>query len=442
MNKTLVLIFIIAFLVRLIALNQSLWLDEGTTAKVIHSFSYRQIISQFAPTDFHPPFYYLFMRFWSSIFGLSEISLRLPSVFFSILTGLLVYLAGKKIKNETIGKWAAIFFLFNPLVIYYSQEARMYLMATFFLTGAFYFYLQIIDKIRPKIQHVVLCNVFIFLSFMTFYGSAFFISAMYVYLFINKKWRSFNLIHPGFLLAFFMLLPLLYHQLTSSRETMKIVVNWSQVLGKATLKNLFLIPLKFSIGRISFDPKIFYYGISVPWTIFVWFLAVKSFRKQSLFLFILFFPLVLGLLFSLFSPLLQYFRFIFLIPVLCLLLAVSIKKPITRGIVAVGFLVFALGYLLLPQFHREDWRSLSHSISVKKVYAIPSSMDALMYYRKDLEIISLDKVSSIQDSHILVVPYTSEIYGSDYRSILKKRRYTLDIITSFRGLTTENYSLK
>src|SRR3990167_11022982 len=117
MGKKILLIFVLAFLIRLIALNQSLWLDEAITAKVVMSFGFKDIINKFSPTDFHPPLYYLFMKLWTNFFGYSEIALRMPSILFSLLTGYVIYLIG--------GIWAAVFFLFNPLIVYYSQEAQM-----------------------------------------------------------------------------------------------------------------------------------------------------------------------------------------------------------------------------------------------------------------------------------------------------------------------------
>ena len=119
LNKKIFFIFFFAFLIRLIALNQSLWLDEAVTANVVKNFDFAQIISKFSPTDFHPPLYYLFMKLWTNFFGYSEIALRMPSVLFSLLTGYVIYLIG--------GIWSAAFFLFNPLIVYYSQEARMYM---------------------------------------------------------------------------------------------------------------------------------------------------------------------------------------------------------------------------------------------------------------------------------------------------------------------------
>ena len=109
----LISVFIFAFLIRLIALNQSLWLDEATTAKVVKTLSFTGIVTQFSPGDFHPPLYYLLMKFWTSIFGYSEIALRFPSVIFTLLTGLVVYRIGTLLKNQLVGWWAAVFFLFE-----------------------------------------------------------------------------------------------------------------------------------------------------------------------------------------------------------------------------------------------------------------------------------------------------------------------------------------
>src|SRR3989339_530665 len=95
MNKKIFFIFFFAFVIRLIALNQSLWLDEAVTANVVKNFNFLQIINKFSPTDFHPPLYYLMMKLWTNLFGYSEVALRFPSIIFSLLTGLFTYKIAK-----------------------------------------------------------------------------------------------------------------------------------------------------------------------------------------------------------------------------------------------------------------------------------------------------------------------------------------------------------
>src|SRR3990167_2729194 len=112
-------------------MNESLWLDEATTA-LVSKMSFVEIFTKFLPNDFHPPFYYLFMKYWVNIFGYSEISLRLPSVIFALLTVYLVY--------KMFGKIAAILLATAPLLFYYAQEARMYSLTTFLVTLVFYLF--------------------------------------------------------------------------------------------------------------------------------------------------------------------------------------------------------------------------------------------------------------------------------------------------------------
>jgi uncharacterized membrane protein len=153
MKHKLLLLFLFAFLIRLISINQSLWLDEAVTAQVIKTFSFMGIITKFSPQDFHPPGFYLFMKAWSNVFGYSEIALRLPSILFSLGTGWFIYLItnyelritnDKNAQKSNLSLFATALFLFNPLIVYYSQEARMYMMVTFLLTAAFYFFLKLL----------------------------------------------------------------------------------------------------------------------------------------------------------------------------------------------------------------------------------------------------------------------------------------------------------
>ena len=84
------LIFFITLLgltLRLFVINQSFWLDEATSATVATQYNFSQIIA-FSKGDFHPPLYYFFMKAWTSAFGYTEVSLRMPSILFSLITPL------------------------------------------------------------------------------------------------------------------------------------------------------------------------------------------------------------------------------------------------------------------------------------------------------------------------------------------------------------------
>jgi uncharacterized membrane protein len=451
MTKKIILIFLAALILRLISLDQSLWLDEAVTAKVVSHYGYGQIITQFSPTDFHPPFYYLFMKFWTGFFGYSEIALRMPSVIFSLATGWVLYLMA--------GIWPAIFFLFNPLVVYYSQEARMYMMAVFFLTLSIYLVNNFFSEVNSspnarqttdsskKIFTAILLGLSLISSFYTFYGSIFFIVTLFVYLFYKKQYPVFCISGLVFLVLSLPLLPLLHRQFVNSKIMLQTVTQWSMVLGKANLKNLFLIPLKFCFGRISFYPKYIYYLLSGLWTAIVFYFAVKGGFKKKGYFFLFLFPLLLGLIFSFASPLLQYFRFLYLLPVLAIIISYGLpdRSHTNRsGLwVAVGFTVLSCVYLFIPQFHREDWKALSRSFARQaKVFMIRSSSDPIGYYRPDVKIIDLRQIGRYlgTEKDLTVIPYTADIYGFDYRKKLDNENYLLREKKVFREVYWERFS--
>ncbi|MBI4009535.1 glycosyltransferase family 39 protein [Candidatus Roizmanbacteria bacterium] len=451
------LLLVFAFLIRLISLNQSLWLDEATTARVVQQYSFLDVATKFSPHDFHPPLYYLSMKFWTNLFGYSEIALRFPSIIFSLLTGWIVYLIGKKIKNEKFSFWAVAFFLFNPLIIYYSQEARMYMMATFFLTVALYYYLGLSPEILSRLNSslpllkqkvsknfgsspILFFNIFISLAFLTFYGSIFLIIPMFLYLLYKKQYRFFFVSFLMLSSSLLVLLPLVYRQFVNAQQQLLLVPNWTQVLGTTNLKNLFLIPLKFAFGRISFQPKLLYWAVAGIWTAFVWFFVLKGGLKQRSILFFIIGSMGFGILFSFFTPLLQYFRFIYLIPLISVLISFAQKNTIYRLIIFFGFISFSLLYLLFPGFHREDWKSLANSLpSDKKIYMIYSSSDPIQYYRSDLNLGDLRALdlTKLKYREIIIIPYTSEIYGLDYAKILRQSNYNKKKTRNFRGIYYE-----
>src|SRR3989344_6461242 len=136
-----ILILIAALVMRLISLNQSLWMDEAISATVVKNYNLLEIITKFAPADPPPPLYYLLLRFWSGLFGLSEISLRLPSVIFAVMTVYVVYKIGL-IYFKKVAIWTSVLLATAPLHIYYSQEARMYSLSTLLTSLVIYLFLK------------------------------------------------------------------------------------------------------------------------------------------------------------------------------------------------------------------------------------------------------------------------------------------------------------
>jgi 4-amino-4-deoxy-L-arabinose transferase-like glycosyltransferase len=107
--------------------GQSLWSDEGNSA-ALASRSFAQIARD-AANDIHPPLYYWLLRLWTGVFGTSEAGLRSLSALLGTLLVLAVFGLGTRLFNRTTGLAAAFIAAITPFQVYYSQEARMYILA-------------------------------------------------------------------------------------------------------------------------------------------------------------------------------------------------------------------------------------------------------------------------------------------------------------------------
>lgn len=86
-----------------------------------------------------PPLYYLLAWVWAHVFDYSEAGVRSLSAVFGVATVWLVYLCARAIAGGRAGAIAALLAACNPLLVWYSQEARSYALLAFF--GALTFYL-------------------------------------------------------------------------------------------------------------------------------------------------------------------------------------------------------------------------------------------------------------------------------------------------------------
>jgi mannosyltransferase len=122
-----------AVLARLPYFNESLQYDE-----VWYTFSRlnKATLKGVLLHDVHPPLYPVLMKVWIEVFGDSEISIRLPSLFFGLASlGVLFALARAWFDRRT-ALLATVLMAFSPVHIWYSQEAKnnMLLLLTTLLT--------------------------------------------------------------------------------------------------------------------------------------------------------------------------------------------------------------------------------------------------------------------------------------------------------------------
>ncbi len=115
-----------AFALRVYKLDaQSLWYDEGVSA-IVAQYDLASL-TRWTADDIQPPLYYALLAGWGRLAGWGEWSLRFPSVFFGLLiVPLLSALTIRWNRSRLAGRLAGLLAALHPLLLYYSQEARMY----------------------------------------------------------------------------------------------------------------------------------------------------------------------------------------------------------------------------------------------------------------------------------------------------------------------------
>ncbi len=100
-------------------------------------FPVSQIISELLKGN-NPPFYEIFLHFYTAVFGISEYALRMPSLIFSCITVALLFYAGRRLKGRWVGIFVALLFIFNNLQFFYSLAARMYALFSMLVAAVIY----------------------------------------------------------------------------------------------------------------------------------------------------------------------------------------------------------------------------------------------------------------------------------------------------------------
>ncbi|HJY98769.1 MAG TPA: glycosyltransferase family 39 protein [Patescibacteria group bacterium] len=359
-------ILLFALALRLVVINQSLWLDEAIGAIVAKTFTFTDIILKFPLTDNHPPLYYLVLRAWTQIFGFSEVSLRLPSVIFGVLTVLLVYKIAKNFTkaNPII---PTLLLATSPLHIYYSQEARMYSMAAFLATGAIYFFLQVIKNEKNTVDWIIFTLFYTALAFSD-YLPAFLYPVFFIYPIIKKIkpawWKKFAISNIPLAVLGFLWLPIFRIQGEKGKWLLATLPGWREVAGGATIKQLGVFWSKFVLGRISFFNKTLYYSLIFAASLPILGLLTRTIRKikeNSVFWLWFAVPVVLGFLASFLFPAFIYFRFIFVLPAFYLLIALGKNKFLIYAVLVFNLIGWGI-YTFDATQHREDWRGAASYI--------------------------------------------------------------------------------
>jgi len=131
----LLLLLLLAFALRLAGLNaQPLWWDEGDS--IYFATQNLATLTETTARDIHPPLYYYLLHAWMGALGTSAESVRLLSVFIGTITVALIYPIARRLLGRGPALLTTLCLALSPFHIYYSQEVRMYGLATLLTLAA------------------------------------------------------------------------------------------------------------------------------------------------------------------------------------------------------------------------------------------------------------------------------------------------------------------
>jgi 4-amino-4-deoxy-L-arabinose transferase-like glycosyltransferase len=116
--------------------------DEAVTAGRVLVSSLPGTMHRVWTSESTPPLYYVLAWAWSRLFGVHEVGLRSLSALFGIATVPVAYLAGRELVSRRTGIAIAALVAVNPVLVWYSQDARAYALLVLLSTAALLFFLR------------------------------------------------------------------------------------------------------------------------------------------------------------------------------------------------------------------------------------------------------------------------------------------------------------
>lgn len=157
-RRPLIWIVLVAFAARMIGLTyHSLWFDEVmSTYWAARPVSDIWRVGLSLTQDKHPPLYYFMLHLWTLPFvrssasplsnGWGDTIVRSLGVVIGTLAVLPTFGIGTRLGDRRSGVFGALLVALNPFLIWYSQEARMFMPATTFALAGLYGVLRLWDR--------------------------------------------------------------------------------------------------------------------------------------------------------------------------------------------------------------------------------------------------------------------------------------------------------
>jgi mannosyltransferase len=169
---------------------QSYHHDEVITAMRVIPGSLGRVLHEVKVSESNPPPYYVLAWGWAKAFGRGEFELRSLSALFGTAVVPVAYLIGRQLASRRAGLVLAAFVAVNPMLIWYSQEARSYALLVFFSALSFYFFLRALDYEEGR--DLALWALTSALALLSHYFAVFpvAIEAAWLLIALRSRWRA------------------------------------------------------------------------------------------------------------------------------------------------------------------------------------------------------------------------------------------------------------
>jgi len=174
-------LMVLAALLRFATLDlQSFWYDEAfTPVHVLHP-SLWATLRAVVHSENSPPLWYLLAWADSRLLGTGEIALRLPSALAGLATVPVAWAIGRELAGRRTALACAALVAVNPLLVWYSQEARVYALFVLTVSLAMLCFLRALHE--PTRRRMALFALSGALALLTHYFSVFLLVPMVLWL--------------------------------------------------------------------------------------------------------------------------------------------------------------------------------------------------------------------------------------------------------------------
>jgi len=387
--------------------SESIYGDEGYS--IYYSQQHLSELVPFFLKDQNPPLHMVLLHFWMKLFGVSDVSAKAMSVFFSVLAAIVLYAFSRKHLNKAATILVSLLFLLSNAQQFYATEVRTYALIQFLCICSFYVFFRLI-KSAGKSDLFLLLIINLLLLF-SHYLSVFIFVVQFLCCFFflkqNKKGVVFYFVSQA--LALIAFIPWLRIMLGNIPKTGSF---WNQAPG--------LDELRWHIHIINGNEGLFYVFSAIVICSLIISLLNKKFHFYSeefqwkyyvVFLLLYILPVLLDFIVAQYTPVFLSRYILYSTFGLFLLVAYTISclntTPILKAITFVPLLYLLIVSFEVKQEREDNWKALvpmikaeqsSHSVifisaSYKyKEFAFYYDRDAFKDYTKTLERLAAKRV--------------------------------------------------